>query len=65
LGLQFPDVVEFCEAMANAGKIVVVAALDGTYQRSGKFLTIFWLLKNIMLLFSFRFWWFLEFGAVG
>jgi hypothetical protein len=51
--------------MANAGKIVVVAALDGTYQRSGKFLTIFWLLKNIMLLFSFRFWWFLEFGAVG
>lgn len=36
VGLQFPDVVEFCEAMANAGKIVVVAALDGTYQRSGK-----------------------------
>ena len=57
--------VEFCEAMANAGKIVVVAALDGTYQRSGKFLIVFWLLKNIMLLFSFRFWWFLEFGAVG
>lgn len=32
---QFPDVVEFSELMANAGKIVVVAALDGTYQRSG------------------------------
>ena len=33
--LKFPDVVDFCETMANAGKIVVVAALDGTYQRSG------------------------------
>ena len=35
LFLQFPDVVDFSEMMANAGKIVVVAALDGTYQRSG------------------------------
>lgn len=34
-GQFFPDVVEFSEKMANAGKIVVVAALDGTYQRSG------------------------------
>ncbi|KAK2112168.1 hypothetical protein P7K49_011915 [Saguinus oedipus] len=38
LGLQgaaarFPDIVEFCEAMANAGKTVIVAALDGTFQR--------------------------------
>lgn len=31
--LQFPDIVEFCEAMANAGKTVIVAALDGTFQR--------------------------------
>ena len=31
--LQFKDVVEFCEKMANLGKIVIVAALDGTYQR--------------------------------
>uniref|UniRef100_A0A1B6M596 Thymidine kinase n=1 Tax=Graphocephala atropunctata TaxID=36148 RepID=A0A1B6M596_9HEMI len=31
----FPDTVEFCERMANSGKIVVVAALDGTYQRQG------------------------------
>uniref|UniRef100_A0A2I2ZSB8 Thymidine kinase n=1 Tax=Gorilla gorilla gorilla TaxID=9595 RepID=A0A2I2ZSB8_GORGO len=30
---QFPDIVEFCEAMANAGKTVIVAALDGTFQR--------------------------------
>ncbi|KAG8235981.1 hypothetical protein J437_LFUL015135, partial [Ladona fulva] len=34
-GQFFPDVVEFCERMANLGKIVVVAALDGTYLRSG------------------------------
>uniref|UniRef100_A0A8C9PPB2 Thymidine kinase n=1 Tax=Spermophilus dauricus TaxID=99837 RepID=A0A8C9PPB2_SPEDA len=30
---QFPDIVEFCESMANAGKTVIVAALDGTFQR--------------------------------
>lgn len=33
LSEQFPDIVEFCENMANSGKVVVVAALDGTYQR--------------------------------
>eukprot|EP01130_Rhizamoeba_saxonica_P002664 TRINITY_DN12425_c0_g1_i1.p1 TRINITY_DN12425_c0_g1~~TRINITY_DN12425_c0_g1_i1.p1 ORF type:complete len:247 (-),score=49.00 TRINITY_DN12425_c0_g1_i1:55-741(-) len=32
-GQFYPDVVEFCEKMANLGKIVVVAALDGTFQR--------------------------------
>lgn len=32
-GLQFTDVVPFCEKMANNGKIVIVAALDGTFQR--------------------------------
>ncbi|KAL7989528.1 hypothetical protein Chor_012194 [Crotalus horridus] len=31
--LHFPDIVEFCETMANAGKTVIVAALDGTFQR--------------------------------
>ncbi|EPY86774.1 hypothetical protein CB1_000299011 [Camelus ferus] len=30
---RFPDIVEFSEAMANAGKTVIVAALDGTFQR--------------------------------
>ena len=30
---QFPDLVEFCETMANSGKTVIVAALDGTFQR--------------------------------
>lgn len=32
-GQFFPDVVEFCEDMANSGKTVIVAALDGTFQR--------------------------------
>lgn len=34
-GQFFPDCVEFAERMANAGKIVIVAALDGTFQRVG------------------------------
>jgi thymidine kinase len=32
-GQFFPDIVTFCERMANQGKIVIVAALDGTFQR--------------------------------
>jgi len=32
-GQFFTDVVEWTEAMANQGKIVMVAALDGTFQR--------------------------------
>ncbi|QQG31553.1 Thymidine kinase [Swinepox virus] len=32
-GQFFNDIVEFCEYMANKGKIVIVAALDGTYER--------------------------------
>ncbi|XP_008945219.1 PREDICTED: thymidine kinase, cytosolic, partial [Merops nubicus] len=32
-GQFFPDIVEFCATMANAGKTVIVAALDGTFQR--------------------------------
>lgn len=32
---QFPDVVDFCERSANAGRIVIVAALDGTFQKQG------------------------------
>ncbi|XP_076048087.1 thymidine kinase, cytosolic-like isoform X2 [Oratosquilla oratoria] len=34
-GQFFPDTVEFAEEMANKGKIIVVAALDGTYMRTG------------------------------
>lgn len=34
-GQFFPDTVTFSEEMANKGKIVIVAALDGTYQRKG------------------------------
>lgn len=32
-GQFFPDVVNWAEKMANLGKFVVVAALDGTFQR--------------------------------
>eukprot|EP00043_Microstomoeca_roanoka_P008601 m.82725 g.82725 ORF g.82725 m.82725 type:complete len:253 (-) comp14314_c2_seq1:39-797(-) len=32
-GQFFPDIVDFCESMANSGKTVIVAALDGTFQR--------------------------------
>ncbi|AEN03663.1 thymidine kinase [Yokapox virus] len=32
-GQFFQDIVEFCENMANKGKIVIVAALDGTFKR--------------------------------
>ena len=34
-GQFFPDVVEFSEKMANHGKTVIIAALDGTFQRKG------------------------------
>lgn len=36
---QFPDIVEFSETMANAGKTVIVAALDGTFQRKVRHLS--------------------------
>ncbi|XP_040001402.1 thymidine kinase, cytosolic [Xiphias gladius] len=32
-GQFFPDTVQFCEEMANLGKTIIVAALDGTFQR--------------------------------
>ncbi|KAK9903332.1 hypothetical protein WJX75_003109 [Coccomyxa subellipsoidea] len=32
-GQFFPDVVEYAERWANEGKIVIIAALDGTFQR--------------------------------
>lgn len=34
-GQFFPDTVEFSESLANMGKVVIVAALDGTFQRVG------------------------------
>jgi len=34
-GQFFPDTVSFSETMANQGKIVIVAALDGDYRRTG------------------------------
>lgn len=32
-GQFFPDLAEYCELWANAGKVVIVAALDGTWKR--------------------------------
>ena len=32
-GQFYEDLVEFCERWANEGKVVLVAALDGTYER--------------------------------
>lgn len=32
-GQFYPDLVDFCDKMANMGKIVIVSALDGTFQR--------------------------------
>lgn len=34
-GQFFPDIVKFAETQADRGKIVIVAALDGTFQREG------------------------------
>jgi len=34
-GQFFPDIVECCEILANLGKIIIVAALDATFQRVG------------------------------
>ena len=32
-GSFFPDIVPFCETQANLGRVVIVASLDGTFQR--------------------------------
>jgi thymidine kinase len=41
-GQFFPDIVDFCEEMANLGKTVIVAALDGNFERKpfGKILDL-------------------------
>lgn len=48
----FPDVVEFCEKMANAGKLVIVAALDGTFERKpfGRILDLIPLAEDVVKL---------------
>jgi thymidine kinase len=32
-GQFFPDLLDFCDLQANSGKVVIVAGLDGTFQR--------------------------------
>ncbi|KAI4880728.1 hypothetical protein NFI96_024527 [Prochilodus magdalenae] len=51
-GQFFPDTVEFCEEMANRGKTVIVAALDGTFQRKpfGNILSLVPLAESVVKL---------------
>ncbi|XP_060906520.1 thymidine kinase, cytosolic [Labrus mixtus] len=51
-GQFFPDTVDFCEEMANLGKTVIVAALDGTFQRQpfGNILNLVPLAESIVKL---------------
>jgi len=51
-GQFFDDIVEFCEYMANQGKVVLVAALDGTYERKpfGSILSLIPLAENVVKL---------------
>merc|ERR1719410_1566513 len=48
-GQFFPDTVAWAEEMANRGKFVVVAALDGTFQRKpfGDILSLIPLAENV------------------
>ncbi|XP_054712789.1 thymidine kinase, cytosolic-like [Uloborus diversus] len=51
-GQFFPDTVSFAEEMANKGKIVIVAALDATFQRKsfGDILQLVPLAENVIKL---------------
>ncbi|KAK7930247.1 hypothetical protein WMY93_006642 [Mugilogobius chulae] len=51
-GQFFPDTVPFAEEMANLGKIVIVAALDGTFQRKafGNILSLVPLAESVVKL---------------
>lgn len=52
IGHFYPDIVDFCETYANLGKTVVVAALDGTYERKpfGKILELLPLSESVLKL---------------
>ncbi|TNN45159.1 Thymidine kinase, cytosolic [Liparis tanakae] len=51
-GQFFPDTVSFCEEMANLGKTIIVAALDGTFQRKpfGNILNLIPLAESVVKL---------------
>ena len=51
-GQFLPDLVENCEKLANQGKIVIVAALDGTFQRKpfGQILNLIPLAETVIKL---------------
>ena len=51
-GQFFDDIVQFCEAMANSGKIMIVAALDSTFERKpfGSILNLIPLAESVVKL---------------
>ena len=53
-GQFFPDAVEFCESLANQGKLVIVSALDATYQRKpfGRVLELIPLAESVIKLYA-------------
>lgn len=53
-GQFFPEIAAFCEALATRGKIVIVAALDSTFQRKpfGRILELVPLAENVTKLNS-------------
>lgn len=48
-GQFFEEIVEFSETMANLGKTVIIAALDGTFERKpfGRILELIPLAENV------------------
>uniref|UniRef100_UPI00358E63DE thymidine kinase, cytosolic-like n=1 Tax=Myxine glutinosa TaxID=7769 RepID=UPI00358E63DE len=51
-GQFFPEITLFCEELANAGKTVIVAALDGTFERKafGSVLSLIPLAESVVKL---------------
>jgi hypothetical protein len=45
MDVQFPDVVTFSEEMANRGKVVIVAALDGAFMLTSEHIIHIWFRK--------------------
>jgi thymidine kinase len=51
---QFTDIVEFCEELANKGKTIIVAALDGTFQRQARPLHVAVTLHYLGLILQYK-----------
>jgi thymidine kinase len=63
-GQFFPDLVEWCDEQVNVhGRLVIVAALDGTFQRKpfGRVLDVGYFFFFFFLIFAVFFFFFVEF----